>query len=138
MLSNRSCPPATVIPELPYDDVGAAAQWLCEVFGFTLRILIGNHRAQLNVGDGAIVVTEKSDSPSRSTVMVRVEDVDAHSEHTRKHGARILRPPVTYPFGERQYTVEDLGGHHWRFTQSVADIDPVEWGGQPGELSPVR
>jgi uncharacterized glyoxalase superfamily protein PhnB len=138
MLSNRSCPPSTVIPELPYADVGAAAKWLCEVFGFTLRILIANHRAQLNVGDGAIVVTEKGDGPSRSTVMVRIEDVDAHHERTRKLGASILRPPATFPFGERQYTVEDLGGHHWRFTQSVADVDPVEWGGQPGELSPVR
>lgn len=133
MLSNRSCPSCTVIPELPYADVGDAAKWLCAVFGFTVRILIANHRAQLNVGDGAIVVTEKGDGPYRSTVMVRVEDVDAHHERAQEHGARILRPPATYPFGERQYTVEDLAGHHWRFTQSVADVDPVEWGGQLGE-----
>ena len=134
MLSNRSCPASTVIPELPYADVGEAAAWLCEAFGFTLRILIANHRAQLNVGDGAVVVTEKSEVPTRCTVMVRVEDVDAHHERARQKGARILRPPATFPFGERQYSVEDLGGHQWRFTQSVADVDPTQWGGQPGEL----
>jgi uncharacterized glyoxalase superfamily protein PhnB len=134
MLSNRSCPPSTVIPELPYADVGQAAAWLCETFGFTLRILIANHRAQLNVGDGAVVVTEMGDVPSRSTVMVRVEDVDAHHECARQKGARILRPPATFPFGERQYSVEDLGGHKWCFTQSIGDVDPVDWGGQPGEL----
>jgi uncharacterized glyoxalase superfamily protein PhnB len=31
---------------------------------------------------------------------------------------------------ERQYTVEDLGGHRWTFSQSTADFSPEEWGGQ--------
>lgn len=123
-----------MIPELPYADVGEAAVWLCEAFGFTLRILIANHRAQLNVGDGAVVVTGAKDSPSRCVVMVRVEDVDVHHERAVQKGARILQPPATFPYGERQYAAEDIGGHQWRFTQSVADVYPVEWGGQPGEL----
>ena len=59
MLSNRSIPRCTVIPELAYPDVTKAAEWLCDVFGFTLRLAIGDHRAQLNVGDGAVVVTER-------------------------------------------------------------------------------
>jgi hypothetical protein len=29
MLSNRSVPPATVVPELVYADVEAAIAWLC-------------------------------------------------------------------------------------------------------------
>ncbi len=45
------------------------------------------------------------------TVSVYVVDVDRHYEHTKQRGARILNPPETYSFGERQYTVEDLGGH---------------------------
>lgn len=134
MLSNRSCPSSTVIPELPYADVGAAARWLCETFGFTLRLLIADHRAQLNVGDGAVVVTQKSDQAAPSSVMVRVENVDDHYERARSRGARILQAPATFPFGERQYAVQDVGGHRWCFTQSVADVDPVEWGGQPGQL----
>ena len=58
MLTNRSMPRSTVIPQLPYPDVRGAAAWLCDAFGFSIRILMGNHRAQLNVSDGAIVVTE--------------------------------------------------------------------------------
>ena len=88
----------------------------------------------MNVGDGAMVCTERGDSPNHCTVMVRVENVDAHHEHARNSGARILRPPTTFPFGERQYSVEDIGGHQWRFTQSISDVDPVEWGGEPGQL----
>jgi hypothetical protein len=34
-----------------------------------------------------------------------------------------------YPYGERQYTAEDLGGHRWTFSQSIADVAPEEWGG---------
>lgn len=58
MRSNRSIPQCTVIPEIAYPDIGAAIQWLTDAFGFTLRLRIGDHRAQMNVGDGAVVLTE--------------------------------------------------------------------------------
>ena len=60
--------------------------------------------------------------------MVRVEDVDRHYEHAKQRGAHILQPPTTHPFGERQYTAEDPEGHRWTFSQSVADVEPEEWG----------
>jgi uncharacterized glyoxalase superfamily protein PhnB len=126
-------PPSTVIPVLGYVDVGEAVDWLCETFGFTERWRAGNHRAQLAVGDGAVVVTERGDDQAPSSadhsVMVRVDDVNAHHERARESGARILHPPTDYPYGERQYTAEDLGGHHWSFSQSIADVAPEEWGG---------
>jgi uncharacterized glyoxalase superfamily protein PhnB len=58
MLANRSIPRCTVIPELAYPDISKAIDWLCDSFGFTLRLRIADHRAQLNVGDGAVVLTE--------------------------------------------------------------------------------
>lgn len=146
MLANRSIPPSTVIPVLAYPDVAIAVDWLCDTFGFTERLRIGNHRAQLNVGDGAVVVSERRlgqgfPSPDGTqvhtlrggevshAVMVRVEDVDRHYEHARRRGAQILQPPADHPYGERQYTAEDLGGHRWTFSQSIADVAPEEWGG---------
>ena len=135
MLANRSIPQCTVIPQLVYPDVEKAAKWLCDVFGFTLRIGMGSHRAQLNVGDGAVVLMEpRGGNESRGYVMVRVEDVHRHCEHARQRGARIVREPADHPYGERQYNVEDLAGHVWTFTQSIADVDPREWGGEPGQL----
>ncbi|MDQ3400594.1 MAG: hypothetical protein M3470_06310 [Chloroflexota bacterium] len=47
-----------------------------------------------------------------------------------KVGARILQPPTDFPYGERQYTVVDIGGHRWTFSQSIADVDPGDWGGR--------
>jgi uncharacterized glyoxalase superfamily protein PhnB len=132
-------PRCTVIPELAYPDVGLGVDWLCEAFGFTVRIRIGGHRAQLNVGDGAVVVTGRGvagqDSADRAhSVMVRVQDVDRHHEQAARRGARILRAPDDYPYGERQYSAEDPGGHCWTFSQSIADVAPEGWGGVAGQL----
>jgi uncharacterized glyoxalase superfamily protein PhnB len=117
-------PRSTVIPELAYPDVGQAIDWLCDVLGVTMRIRIGNHRAQLNVGDGAIVLTELPtgeghDAPATvdraHSVRVRVEDVNGHHERVTQRGVRVLRPPASHPYGERQYTVEHFGATTGRF-----------------------
>jgi uncharacterized glyoxalase superfamily protein PhnB len=123
-----------VIPVLAYPDVNRAAAWLCDLFGFTVRLRIGNHRVQLNAGDGAVIMRElrpeEVSAPlgTGHSVMIRVENADAHYERARDGGARITQEPLTYPYGERQYKVEDLAGHSWTFSQSVADADPAEWG----------
>jgi uncharacterized glyoxalase superfamily protein PhnB len=135
MRDNRSIPTATVIPELAYADVAAAVTWLCDAFGFVERLRIGDHRAQLIYGSGALVVTDGSrdaagaSRPSGHAVLVRVDDVDAHHARAAAAGAEIVSPPTTYPFGERQYGALDLGGHRWTFSQTVRDVDPADWGG---------
>jgi uncharacterized glyoxalase superfamily protein PhnB len=136
MLPNRSIPRSTVIPELAYPDLDKAIDWLCGAFGFTLRLRIANHRAQLNVGDGAVVLIERAvtDGQDSHSVMVRVKDADRHCERATESGARVLLSPADYPYGERQYSVEDLAGHRWTFSQSIADVDPKNWGGTPGQL----
>jgi uncharacterized glyoxalase superfamily protein PhnB len=153
-MTNRSVPRGTIIPSLIYDDVAHAIDWLCDVFGFQerLRMAGGDGKvghAQLAVGHGidqggvmlgASRVGQGSDwsdsaefRPPRSNevsqvLLVRVDNVDAHYEHAKLRGARILHPPTTYPYGERQYTAQDLAGHRWSFSQSVADVKPEEWG----------
>ena len=129
MSKNRSMPTSTVIPELPYLDVREAVDWLCKTFGFSERLQIGNHRAQLVFGDGSLVVTQSNETNASFSIMVRVEDVDSHHEQTKQSGAKIVSPPADYPYGERQYVVEDIGGHRWTFSQTIADIDPGSWGG---------
>ncbi|HEY3051493.1 MAG TPA: VOC family protein [Gaiellaceae bacterium] len=127
MISNRSVPSASVIPELPYPDVREAAEWLCRAFGFRERLQIGDHRAQLVFEDGAVIAIQ-GDAPG-STVLVRVPDADAHRAQAEAAGAKVLSEPTDWPYGERQYSAEDLGGHHWTFSESIADVDPADWGG---------
>jgi uncharacterized glyoxalase superfamily protein PhnB len=129
-MKNRSMPQATVVPELPYPDVKHAASWLARAFGFAERLRIGDHRVQLTFGDGAIVATSQGDRDlARCSLMVRVPDVDAHYRHAKTAGAKILSFPTDYPYGERQYTAQDLAGHTWTFSQSISDVDPSHWGG---------
>ena len=142
MRRNRSMPRSHVVPVLAYPDVGKAIDWLCGTFGFTLRWRIGTHRAQLKIGSGTIAVVERRSYAGRpkepgqegDSVMVRVEDVDSHYARARRHRARIREEPADFPYGERQYSVEDLAGHLWTFSESIADVAPEEWGGTSGDL----
>ena len=146
MLSNRTMPTGVLMPELVYEDVSEACDWLCRVFGFTERWRAGNHRAQLAAGDCALVVMEPRvggagepregmvkapapGAPINHAVMMRVADVDNHYARARAEGATLLDEPRDFPYGERQYNAIDLGGHHWTFSQSIADVAPEQWGG---------
>jgi uncharacterized glyoxalase superfamily protein PhnB len=137
MKPNRSIPPSTVIPVLVYPDVREAVAWLRGAFGFAERLQIGeNHRSQLRIGDGAVILGDvrnerRAPRPGEVThsVMVRVDDTHAHCDHARAYGAHIVAEPTDHPYGERQYTAEDLAGHQWTFSQTLADVAPEEWGG---------
>jgi uncharacterized glyoxalase superfamily protein PhnB len=128
---NLSMSSATVIPVLHYPDVAAAAAWLVRVFGFTERLRIHGHRVQLDIGVGAMVVAE-GDAPSEPgfSIMVRVASADQHAAQAAAEGANVLSQPQSFPYGERQYTVEDLAGYVWTFSQPERDVDPSEWGGE--------
>jgi uncharacterized glyoxalase superfamily protein PhnB len=137
MKPNRSIPQSTVIPVLIYPDVREAVQWLGAAFGFVERVQIGdNHRSQLRVGDGAVIIGDvrnerRPPRPGESThaVMVRVEDARSHCERARAHGAQIMMEPTDFEYGERQYAAQDPAGHHWTFSETLADVAPDAWGG---------
>jgi uncharacterized glyoxalase superfamily protein PhnB len=152
MKRNRSVPPTTVVPILCYPDVRDAVAWLTKVFGFVERTRIGeNHRAQLSIGnDGAMIVADgggilgpRSGGSETHAIRMRVEDVDAMYEQVRAHGASVLESPTERIYGERDFTVEDLGGHRWQFCETVRDVAPEEFGCEtvvpwPDAATPVR
>ena len=134
---NRSIPSASVIPVLVYPDVRAAVEFLQAAFGFAERVQIGeDHRSQLSFGDGAVIVGDvrgerRPPRPGEEThsVLVRVDDANAHCERARAHGAVIRMEPRDFEYGERQYHAEDPAGHRWIFSETLRDVEPEEWGG---------
>jgi uncharacterized glyoxalase superfamily protein PhnB len=138
MRKNRSLPSPIIIPVLIYPDVRAAVAWLTTVFGFVERLRIGeSHRSQLSFGDGAIIVGDvrAERKPPRvgevtHSIVVRVEDVNAHFSRAKAQGAKIVMEPRDFEYGERQYTAEDLAGHQWTFSETLEDVDPTTWGGE--------
>ena len=137
---NQSAPAATIVPVLVYDDVDKAIEWLCRVFGFKERLRASGAggritHAQLSIGNGDVMIGASGaefrpphGEEVSQYVLLHVEDVDQHFEQAKKLGARIVHPPTDMPFGERTYTVEDLAGHRWTFSESIADVAPEQWG----------
>lgn len=121
-----------------YDDARAAIDWLCAAFGFEARMVVEGEggrieHSQLVYGDGLIMVSQTGRrdfavSPkgggNTQSLLVFVDDVDAHCEHARKSGAEIATEPENQDYGEdywvdRSYEAIDLEGHHWWFNQRV-------------------
>lgn len=136
-VKNRSAPPCEVIPVVAYPDVAAAASWLEAAFGFRVRLRIGDHRVQMWFGSACLVVGEVGKDrqwATRSSVLLRVPDVDALCSQAVEQGARVVFAPQTHVYGERQATLEDFAGHIWTLTQTVEDVDPAAWGGEAVEV----
>ena len=135
--------PQRVFPMIAYEDAGAAADWLCDAFGFTERGeryvmedgTVGH--VELELGGEAVMLATPNreyESPKRHRetcdaarrwldnpwvidgVLVLVDDLDAHHEHAVAAGAGVIRRPEEGPAG-RLYTAEDVEGHRWMFQQ---------------------
>jgi predicted enzyme related to lactoylglutathione lyase/uncharacterized glyoxalase superfamily protein PhnB len=138
MLENRSVPPDTILPHVEYQDLAAAVAWLTKTFGFIEHYRYGDpiSGAQLHIGNAWIMVNQAApgtSSPAKlgygtQSLTVFVDDVDAHFHNSQAAGAKIVEDLHVTEYGERQYGVEDLDGHHWLFSRHARDISPDEWG----------
>ena len=123
----------TIVPQLPYEDIGAALSFLERAFGFieiaTSR-LVGKDGVILHslveFGDGVIgigsqgahgALSPKSAGIESQYISVHVADVDAHYERAVAAGARIAKGLPDHFRGIRAYEALDLEGHRWRFLQ---------------------
>jgi len=138
---NRSMPEAAMIPVRSYPQLESAVTWLRDVLGCRERLRIAGHRVQLTLGAGAgagAIVVAAWDAASvpptggrpPATLMVRVADVDAVFAQAIAMGGEGVSAPADMPYGERQAVVRDIAGHSWTLSQTIADVDPAEWGGE--------
>ena len=141
MLKNRSVPADILLPHVVYQNVPEAIAWLTRVFGFREHYRYGNtgglvDGAQMHLGRAYIMVSgahRGGGTPAKlgvytQSLTVFVEDVDAHYRRAKSECAKIVEDLNETCYGERQYGVEDLDGHHWLFSQHAEDISPDEWG----------
>jgi uncharacterized glyoxalase superfamily protein PhnB len=135
-----------VFPMLSYEDVGRAADWIVEAFGFEeLERFADDDGTVTHVTlelDGGFVFLGYPSADYRGPkrhaeeceaarlwretpyvvdgVMVEVDDIDAHFERARVAGGTILTELEDNPaVGHRQYRVEDVEGHRWMFVQAT-------------------
>jgi uncharacterized glyoxalase superfamily protein PhnB len=134
---------------LYYEEAAKAIDFICTAFGFEPRLKVEGEggrieHSELLFGEGLIMVsdvagkTEKYPfrrSPTQvggintQSIVVYVDDVEAHCAQARAAGAKIHSEPATTDYGEdywtdRGYECEDIGGHHWWFYQRLRDPKP--------------
>ena len=129
-----------------YEDPRAAIDWLCRVFDFEVRLLVetgdgGVAHSELVYGEGMIMVAQAGARPGQQSpkaahgvtqsLMVIVDDVEAHCAKSRAGGATITTELMISDYGpdywtDRSYGATDPGGHSWWFTQRIATGNP-EW-----------
>jgi uncharacterized glyoxalase superfamily protein PhnB len=121
-----------VSPYLYYDDGVAAMDYLVNVFGFEERARAVREDGSLNHGevvhrgavimlgtppDGAGHAQVDPDARRDCSLMVYVEDVDAHFEHARDAGAHVVDEPMDQGYG-RVWCGADPEGFRWYFTEA--------------------
>ncbi|MEO8877078.1 MAG: hypothetical protein ABI461_15910, partial [Polyangiaceae bacterium] len=70
-------------------------------------------------------ITPKQAGGCTQSLMMFVDDVDAHLARAKKAGATIVMEPKVSDYGEdywadRTYECVDIGGHHWWFVQRLS------------------
>ncbi|MBT9594640.1 MAG: VOC family protein [Vitreoscilla sp.] len=126
-------------------DPAAMIDWLCRAFGFQLRLKVEGEdgrieHSELCYGEGVVMVCGESGpgaprfgtpllSPraaggNTQSMMVYVDDADAHCAQARAAGARIVAEPALHDYGEaywadRSYGAIDPEGHLWWITQRI-------------------
>jgi uncharacterized glyoxalase superfamily protein PhnB len=128
---------------LYYDDAQAGIRWLCEALGFEVRIKIEGEggrieHSELTYGEALIMVGQAGapgkpnwrrspaslDGANTQTMMIYVDDLEAHFARARATGAVIVQEPTTVDYGEdywsdRGYECVDPGGHHWYIAERL-------------------
>lgn len=137
MISNRSVPADVLLSHVVYQNLGDAIAWLTRAFGFTEHFRYGEPSgAQMLLGRACIMVRQAKPgqgSPREigygtQSLTVFIDDVDGQYRRAKAAGATIVEEPHETEYGEYQFGVEDIDGHHWLFARHARDVSPEQWG----------
>lgn len=101
----------TIMPELPLDDVSAGVAYYRDVLGFTVNY------AQHDIGvmdrdDVRLLLVARTPRHTGiGSCYVYVESADALHEELTARGANVQGPPVSQPWGLREFVVLDPEGN---------------------------
>lgn len=128
-----------IVPGVRYDDANAAVDFLTSVLGFTEHAVYRDDNgkvvhAELALGSGVIMVAPNSDTPwgrlmktpaqaggfNTQAQYLVVQDADAVFRRVQHAGWDIPIDIRDQPYGGRDFTCRDPGGHVW----SVGTYDP--------------
>ncbi len=106
------------LPELPYDNVPAAVAYYRDVLGFRINY----QQEDLGVMDRdaitILLIARTERHKGIGSFSVYVEDADVLHQELLAKGAHVLGPPVSHPWGLRDFRILDLEGNRITFAQT--------------------
>ncbi len=127
-----------VTVRIAYEDPRAAIEFLKRAFGFPeidgqrLETSDGTFiLTEVRIGDAYIMIgragahdiaSPRASGLSTESLMVYVDDVDAHFQVAQANGAVIVQEPADQYWGDRRYEAKDLEGHLWFFHERTWDV----------------
>jgi uncharacterized glyoxalase superfamily protein PhnB len=107
-----------VMPELPCSDVAAAVAHYRDVLGFQVNYAQDDIGVMDRDGMRVLLIARTAQHTGIGSCSFYVADADAlHAELTAK-GANVQGPPVSQPWGLREFKVLDLEGNRLSFAQT--------------------
>ena len=106
-------------------DVIRSLEHYREVLGFDIEFTYGQPTFYAGVERDGVVIhlqaaSETKRQPGQGAVNVFVTDVDAFYRELRSRGAETLNEPKDYPYGMRDFDVNDIDGNQLCFGTAVA------------------
>lgn len=106
------------LPALPFDNVSAAVAYYRDVLGFRINY----QQADLGVMDrdaiSILLIARTAEYKGIGSFEVYVSDADLLYGELSAKGAKVLGPPVSRPWGLRDFTVIDPEGNQITFAQT--------------------
>jgi len=107
-----------VMPELPLTDVAAGVAHYRDVLGFAVNYQQHDIGVMERDDMGVLLIARTAQHTGIGSCYFYVNDADAlHAELTAK-GANVQGPPVSQPWGLREFRVLDLEGNRLSFAQT--------------------
>jgi catechol 2,3-dioxygenase-like lactoylglutathione lyase family enzyme len=105
------------LPQLPFDDVGAAVAYYRDVLGFRINY----QQPDLGVMDRdnitVLLIARTERHTGIGSAYIYIENADALYAELRAKGASVQGEPVSHPWGLRDFGVVDLERNQIRFGQ---------------------
>ena len=118
-----------VCPFMRYSDAAAAIEWLCDVFGFRLGVIVEGEgdlvaHAELHLDDAVVMIgSDREDAlglraatpgdPVTGGLYLTVDQVDDLCARARDAGAIVVTEPYDTDYGSRECQLRDPGGQLW-------------------------
>jgi len=86
--------------------------------------------AEVRIGDSVVMLADsggqENTAPTRSMLVVYVEDCDKTYQRALEAGGKSIRGPEDQFYGDRSAGVTDAFGNTWWFHTHVEDVSPEE------------